>query len=78
MGLDPEFMNQYDHTLYEEFADISSGNDSSNLERIKNDFSASWVIVGSDHVQFEYNLEDQPALFSRVHKNNDYALFKVN
>lgn len=77
VGLDPEFMNQYNHTLYEEFSAISSGNDNSNLERIKNDFSASWILVGSDHPQFRYNLENKKDLFSEVFQNKDYFLFKI-
>jgi hypothetical protein len=77
VGLDPEFMNQYNHTLYEEYADISSGNDSNNLERIKKDFSANWIIVGSDHPNFNYNLATEPDLFENVFRNKDYILYKI-
>jgi len=74
VGLDPEFMNQYDGdpypgekgVLYHEFAQISSGNDSSHLERIKEHFRAKWVIVNADHQQFKQNLESQPSLFQEV------------
>jgi uncharacterized membrane protein len=74
VGLDPEFMNQYDGepypgekgVLYREFAQISSGNDSSHLERIKEHFRAKWVIVNADHQQFKQNLESQPSLFQEV------------
>lgn len=78
VGLDPEFMNQYDHTMYEEYASISSGNDSNNLNRIKTDFRASWVLVGSDHQQFRYNLQNKKDLFTEVFHNSDYYLFKIN
>lgn len=78
VGLDPEFMNLYSHTLYEEFSNISSGRDSSNLERINNDFKASWVLVGSDHPAFKNNLQLKINLFTKVFENSDYTLFKVN
>lgn len=78
VGLDPEFMNQYNHTIYEEYASISSGKDPNNLERIKTDFRASWVLVGSDHPQFKYNLQNRKDLFTEVFQNNDYYLFKIN
>ncbi len=77
VGLDPEFMNQFDHDLYEEFADISSGDDPNNLERIKNDFKASWVLVADDHPQFRENLINAPTLFENVFENQNYTLFKV-
>jgi len=77
VGLDPEFMNQYNHTLYEEYAGISSGNDSGNLERIKKDFNASWIIVGADHPKFRFNLQTKPDLFENVFQNKDYYLYKV-
>lgn len=74
VGLDPEFMNQYEGEpypgepgkLYQEFASISSGNDSNNLERIKNDFKAKWVIVNVDHGQFYQNLKRNPQLFEEI------------
>lgn len=77
VGLDPEFMNQYNHTLYEEYADISSGRDGNNLERIKNDFSAKWVLVASDHPQFKFNLLRNPDLFFKVYSNEEYTVLKV-
>ena len=78
MGLDPEFMNQYSHTLYDEYASISSGDDSSDLERIKSDFRAKWILVGADHPQFRFNLRNRKDLFTEVFQNNDYYLFKIN
>jgi hypothetical protein len=77
VGLDPEFMNQYSHTLYEEYADISSGSDPNNLERIKNDFSAKWILVAADHPQFKYNLKNQPSLFELVYQNDEYTVFRI-
>lgn len=77
VGLDPEFMNQFDHTLYEEYAAISSGLDGNNLERIKADFKASWVLVSKDHPEFRYNLISNPELFEKSFDNSDYTLFKV-
>ncbi len=77
VGLDPEFMNQYDHTLYEEYANISSGAESYNLERIKKDFDAKWIIVGSDHPSFNFNLSSNPKLFEKVFQNNNYTIYKV-
>ena len=78
VGLDPEFMNQYNHNLYEEYASISSGNDSNNLERIKTDFNSKWILVGADHPEFRFNLENKKDLFTEVYQNNDYFLFKIN
>jgi|GEM_PF-1658557 len=77
VGLDPEFMNQYNPKLYREFASISSGNDPTNLERIKNDFRAKWVIVASDHPEFRANLLAEPKLFTKVFSNKEYTVFKV-
>lgn len=99
VGLDPEFMNQYigepykdqPGRLFLEYAQISSGSDPANLERIKSIFKAKWVIVGTDHPEFYQNLKREPALFHEVlfATNNDnvdrypaaqgdgYYLFKV-
>lgn len=74
VGLDPEFMNQYEGApypgepgkLYQEFAAISSGGDANNLERIKEHFKAKWVIVNVDHGQFYQNLKNRPDLFTEV------------
>lgn len=77
VGLDPEFMNQYSPQLYREFAAISSGSDSNNLERIKTDFRAKWVIVASDHPEFHDNLQAQPNLFRQVFSNREYTVFQV-
>jgi len=78
VGLDPEFMNQYDSSLYQEFASISSGEDETNLERIKNDFKAKWVLIGADHPEFETNAINHPDLFTEVFKNEFYRLFRIN
>ena len=77
VGLDPEFMNQYNPKLYREFAAISSGSSSGNMERIKTDFNAKWVIVASDHPDFLENLQNQPGLFKQVFLNEEYTVFKV-
>lgn len=77
VGLDPEFMNKFDHTLYEEFSAISSGRDSYNLGRIKTDFNAKWVIVASDHPQFKTNLKNNSKLFEQIYSNQEFTLFKV-
>lgn len=77
VGLDPEFMNQYDSKLYREFAAISSGADSDNLERIKNVFNSKWVIVASDHPEFRRNLQNQPDLFKKAFSNKEYTVFQV-
>ncbi|MFA7253978.1 MAG: hypothetical protein WC107_05500 [Patescibacteria group bacterium] len=77
VGLDPEFMNQYNHDLFEEFAGISSGSEYRNLDRIKNDFKAKWVLVADDHRAFRFNLLQYPDLFDKVFDNSSYYLFKV-
>lgn len=77
VGLDPEFMNQYNPKLYREFAAISSGTDANNLDRIKTDFRAKWVIVASDHPDFHDNLTSQPSLFKQVFSNKEYTVFQV-
>ncbi|MBI2871245.1 MAG: hypothetical protein HYY14_05990 [Candidatus Omnitrophica bacterium] len=74
VGLDPEFMNQYagepykgqPGLLYLEYAQISSGSDPNNLERIKTHFKAKWVIVTTDHPEFYQNLKREPGLFEEV------------
>ncbi|MGH7831718.1 MAG: hypothetical protein ACREP8_16250, partial [Candidatus Binatia bacterium] len=73
VGLDPEFMNQYagepykqPSRLYLEYAQISSCSDPNNLERIKNNFQAKWVIVTTDHPEFYQNLKHRPDLFQEV------------
>lgn len=78
VGLDPEFMNQFNPALYQEFAAISSGMVSDNLERIKTDFRAKWVLVASDHLEFRDNLTAQPNLFKKVFSNEEYTVFHVN
>ena len=77
VGLDPEFMNQFSHDLYQQFANISSGNDGENLERIRDTFKSKWVIVKSDHAVFIGNLRAKKDLFQEVFNNNDYFVFKV-
>lgn len=77
VGLDPEFMNQFDPKLYKQFADISSGNDGTNLERIRDLFKAKWVILKIDHPDFLENLRNRKDLFGEVFKNNEYFIFKV-
>jgi len=77
VGLDPEYMNKFDHNLYSEYADISSGRDGQNLERIKNDFKSSWVLIANDHMTFKGNLDKEPTLFNKVFENGDYFLYKV-
>ncbi len=77
VGLDPEYMNSYDPGLYQEWANISSGRDSYNLERIKDDFYAKWVLVANDHMQLKYNLDNNPTLFKEVYNNENYFLYKV-
>jgi len=77
VGLDPEYMNQYDSRLYQEYADISSGRDSFRLDHIKKDFKSTWVLVANDHQKFKNNLEQQPDLFEKVFDNGNYYLFKV-
>ncbi len=71
-------MNQYDPALYQEFAAISSGLVAENLERIKTDFRAKWVIVASDHPDFRDNLLAEPGLFKQAFSNKEYTVFKVN
>lgn len=77
VGLDPEFMNQYNHTLYEKYARISSGKSTAEINEIKTTFKSKWVIVGSDHQQFKLNLENKSDYFQLAYKNSDYSIFKV-
>lgn len=77
VGLDPEFMNQYNAKLYQEFAAISSGMSTQNLAEIKNTFHAKWVIVAADHLTFRDNLRAQPNLFQEVYSNQEYFVFQV-
>jgi hypothetical protein len=77
VGLDPEFMNKYDSSLFNEFSAISSGKDASNLGRIKQDFKAKWVIVASDHPAFKSNLKNNPDLFNEAYSGGGYTVFSV-
>lgn len=76
VGLDPEFMNQYDPGLYKEYAAISSGRDSYNLDKIKTEFKAKWVIVDEDHRIFNQNLRNDD-LFESVYQNKTYTIYSV-
>ncbi|MFH1183316.1 MAG: hypothetical protein V1690_03575 [Candidatus Moraniibacteriota bacterium] len=77
VGLDPEFMNQFDPKLYTKFAAISSGMSVDNIGEIKTTFKAKWVIVAADHPEFRNNLRSQPELFSEVFSNKEYWVFQV-
>ncbi len=77
VGLDPEFMNQFDRNLYLEYAQISSGDDPDNLERIKDVFKSKWVLVNRDHPEFRSNLLARKDLFSEVYNNGEYFVFKI-
>ncbi len=77
VGLDPEFMNQFDRNLYLQFAQISSGDDPDNLERIKDLFKSKWVLVNRDHPEFRSNLLARKDLFKEVYSNSEYFVFEV-
>ncbi len=77
VGLDPEFMNQFDPNLYLQFAQISSGDDPENLERIKDLFKSKWVLVNRDHQTFRSNLLARKDLFKEVYNNGEYFVFEV-
>lgn len=77
VGLDPEFMNQYDPKLYAKFAAISSGMTIDNIGEIKTTFHARWVIVAADHVDFLNNLRTRPELFKESFSNKEYWVFQV-
>lgn len=80
VGLDPEFMNQYDgppfnvkEKLYKLYADISSGKDKESVIFLKPYFKAKWILIDEDHMQFRRNLKQYPLIFREVlkTKNND-------
>lgn len=77
VGLDPEFMNQYDSKLYAKFAGISSGVMPDRISEIKTTFNAKWVIVAADHVEFLNNLRQKPELFKELFSNKEYWVFQV-
>jgi len=77
VGLDPEFMNQFDPNLYLQFAQISSGDDPENLERIKDLFKSKWVLINRDHQTFRSNLLARKDLFKEVYNNGEYFVFEV-
>lgn len=83
VGLDPEFMNQYDGVpyegqkgrLYTEWADLSSGRDSQHLDLIKTNYKAKWIIVNTDHPQLYQNLKNRPDLFEeKLFAQNDPSI----
>lgn len=77
LGLDPEYMNQFDSKLYLQYAQISSGDDPNNLERIKDLFKSKWVLVNRDHPEFRSNLLARKDLFKEVYSNSEYYVFEV-
>lgn len=77
VGLDPEFMNQYDPVLYAKFAAISSGSTIDNIKEIKTTFRAKWVIVAADHDDFLDNLRQFPETFKELFTNREYWIFQV-
>jgi len=78
VGLDPVFMDQFDHRLYEEFAAITRGEISDRLpERFKADFKARYVIIDNDHRRFRNHLADYADQLPLVYRNDTYLVFEV-
>ncbi|OIO53033.1 hypothetical protein AUJ78_00595 [Candidatus Peregrinibacteria bacterium CG1_02_41_10] len=77
VGLDPAFLYDYSSDLGQKFSALSSGRDGRNLQWIKTDFNARWVVVHDRHQSFESNLRQKPDQFEPMFENSDYAIFKV-
>ncbi|MEA2088646.1 MAG: hypothetical protein U9O55_02305 [Patescibacteria group bacterium] len=57
LGLDPTFMYKYDKQLYDEYARITTGEDSYDLyKKIKYDFNAKFVFFDKNHLALKHNL----------------------
>ena len=77
IGLDPTFMYKYDKQLYNEYAQITTGQDSYNLyEKIKYGFGASFVFFDKEHLALKNNL----ALDSRfilVYQDEEAEIYEI-
>lgn len=77
VGLDPVFMDSWNHELYEEFANITMGKDTQDLyKKITQDFQARFVVMDRDHAQLRQNIINTPG-FTQLCDNGIFTAFKV-
>ncbi|MFH1171108.1 MAG: hypothetical protein V1778_01040 [bacterium] len=77
VGLDPTFMFQYDRALYQRWADLTSGNRTSDATQIiVNDLKSTTVVVTKDHQAFQKTMEQQPA-FRVVYDDADATIYQL-
>lgn len=76
VGLDPVFMDSWNHALYEEFAGITIGRDNVDLyKKITGDFKATFVVADSEHMSLRTNVEESKG-FTKICTNNNFAGYK--
>ncbi len=77
VGLDPVFMDKYDHELYQNFADITMGKISEGLSKqLREVYGASFVVVDSSHDAFKNNIIADGGL-EEVCTNNNFTGYRV-
>lgn len=77
VGLDPIFMQAWNPSLYQEFANITMGQDGENLyEKIGGDFSARFVVADRDHSGLRNNIEATPG-FTKICENATFAGYEL-
>lgn len=80
VGLDPSFLELYDQKLFNEYYDLTFDNESvrnADVNLIKTDFKAKWLIVSPDHPTLLEKIKQKPENFEKVYENNGYTVFKV-
>lgn len=77
VGLDPTFMYKYDKQLYNEYAQITTGQDGYNLyEKIKYGFGASFVFFDKEHIALKNNLE-LDSRFILVYQDEEAEIYEI-
>lgn len=77
VGLDPTFMYQYDKTLYQRWAELTSGNRTDVATPIiLNDLKSSVVLVAKDHQPFRRTMEAQKG-FTMVYEDEDAWIYRL-
>lgn len=77
VGLDPTFMYQYDKTLYQRWADVTSGKRANDALRIiTQDLQSETVLVASDHDAMNRTIQQLPG-FVQVYKDGDATIYQL-
>ena len=78
VGLDPTFMYKYNKQLYNEYTQITTGQDSYNLyKKIKYDFKANLVFLDKKHSLLKNNLIKNNH-FILTYQDDEAEIYKIN